>query len=187
MTEFNNTVNEENAVYCRKCGNKIVDNSAFCPKCGTPVNGDIPNDDTNRKSSYDVGSILAFVAIGIALFSSFMPFMTYNVLGITKNYTLWDSNFIIFTLFGFLLLILAFVSVAKKKKSRGRDARIVGLIFPADMIVEYFYNKTRLSETKVLGSKYDLSNLLKPGVGFYLVLAGSILLIVSGFMMREKK
>ena len=187
MSDYNEVSTEQEVSYCRKCGNKIIDNSPFCSKCGAPTKDDVVISSTTSKSTADIGRILAFVAIGIALVSSFMPFMTYSVFGVTKNYTLWDSEFIMFTLFGFLLLILAFVSVARKKKTRGKDAIIVGFLFPADMLIEYFYNKARLSDTKLLGESYDLSNLLQPGIGFYLVLIGSVMLIVSGFMMREKK
>ena len=33
----NKTIETENICFCRKCGEKLLDNSQFCRKCGTEV------------------------------------------------------------------------------------------------------------------------------------------------------
>ena len=37
VAEVNNIPNEDEVVFCRKCGTKLLERSQFCRKCGTEI------------------------------------------------------------------------------------------------------------------------------------------------------
>ena len=85
--------NKESIIFCRKCGNKLLDDSLFCEKCGTNVivadniDSDVENESidvqepTSQKNKNYLKKILLFsilsvVLIGVIAFTGFWIFKT---------------------------------------------------------------------------------------------------------------
>lgn len=55
-------------MFCKNCGQQLLEDSKFCHKCGTPVNENNANDTTQRKQSY-VGEVKKCPSCGMELSS----------------------------------------------------------------------------------------------------------------------
>lgn len=79
-------------MYCRKCGNEIMDEAVICPKCGCltgtqPLPTTQPNSSTNNKKTNSglqtaakIFLILACIGSGISTFSMFISCVSMNAL-----------------------------------------------------------------------------------------------------------
>lgn len=55
-------------MFCKNCGNKILENSSFCSNCGTGINDDISTQKTRQTNML---SIIGLIVAGISIFLNF--------------------------------------------------------------------------------------------------------------------
>jgi len=153
-------------------------NQVYCPTCGKPMSG--------VDKRWSAGKIIALACLLLTIAASFLPFFTYSALGYTVNINLWSENFIVLAIFGMIFVVCGLYEVAKDSPKLSKDIRIIGVVILADIIFQFFYNRNRLQSVDTGFGTFDLSNLLNPGFGFYLIVISCIGMIVSGFMIKAE-
>ena len=49
-------------MYCKNCGNEIIDGSTFCSKCGSAISNNMSTTKSNQKSKIIKGFIIGFIS-----------------------------------------------------------------------------------------------------------------------------
>ncbi len=175
--------------FCTKCGTQMKVTDVFCPKCGnktmeTENEGYIPKT-YHEGFWWSPGRIIALVSIILTIVASFFPFLTISVLGTTVSTSLWSKNFIVLTLIGLIFLVIATVKLIRDSENLSKDMITVGVLFIIEIIFQYIFNIGRLKDVDTGFGSYDLSGMLTPGIGFYILILTSIGMIISGFVIKH--
>ena len=170
---------------CRYCGAEFdMSVNQYCPGCGAKA--EIPKTVIGT-SQTAVADIIAYVCMFLILCGSVLPFFKIDILSSSQSVNLWSKNFILLTVIGMVLLGADLFWVVKKDAGRGGCTVLIGVLFIADICIQYAYNKSRLTNVEILGSEYDISHLLSPGAGFYLIIFACIGLIIAGCLMPKEE
>lgn len=177
--------NQQMMWQCRNCGALIPYNpqvrQVFCPTCGKPMNGDAADD-----KSWTSGQTIAVFSYIIAIVATFLPFFTYNILGTTASINLWYDTFMILTIIGVILITIGLIGACIKAKGMANDSIALGVLVLIDVFIQYGYNKDRLQNVQTQFGTFNLSGLLNPGVGFYLIVIAAVGMIVAGIVMKAE-
>ena len=180
-------------IICPECGKQVSDQAITCPGCGYPIartesyTEDRSVMEKNTERYYMAGHLIAVTSCILAGAATFLPFFTYHILGSEGSVNLWHQSFIGLTIIGFVLLLAELLELSLNKKSVARDTIILGILFIADISLQYVYNSKRLSNFETSFGKMDLSGLLQPGAGFYLIVLASIGMIIAGIVLSMGK
>lgn len=175
---------------CNRCGRRFPSSQgvpSFCPDCGNALTAGRPQQSDKK---WTPGHFIALGGLLLTFIGTFCPFFTISILGFSRNVVLWDSNmrtdaYILSALLAITLLLWIFLT-----KGIGGCMIISGALSVGFAIAEFFFNRNKL--TDVDGGDFwgtmDLSGMLNPGIGFYLIVIGGAAVIVSGFLlMHEQK
>ena len=149
-----------------------------CPVCGNPLAG------STEESMWSVGRILMLVSVFLAFVGTFLPYLSYSVLGVHYNIHLWSENFMTSAAICAGLLFIAFVLTVGSRKSKGTGAAICAGIVLFDLFSNYTGNQERLTNLDTGFGVMDLSGILSPGAGFYMMVIGCIGMIISCIIMH---
>jgi len=168
---------------CKKCGAMIpgqVGSPIYnCPMCGQALQSK-----EKSNTAWTVGRIISIASILLTFVASFLPFFTCKVLGVNFNISLWSDKFIMDAIIYSVLLAIGFLFVCGHKKTKGRVAAICSIFILAGIYLDYSMNQERLANYHTSSGYRDLSGLLNPGVGLYLMVLGCIGIIVASFVMH---
>ena len=186
---------------CNSCGGEFAGGVNFCPMCGATlpagagqqqeiIPGEMftidprytaapPKATTEDTGSYKKSLFLAAGGTVISLIALFLPFLKFSLLSsfpeslsLMEGKLRQDGLILMAILAGGLLLI------AVGKKSKGIRNIVVGMIV---CIVGLFDLTQNMS--KADGSFVEIS----PGIGFFLLMLGGILIIASGVIRMMKR
>ena len=179
-------------INCPECGKQVSDQAASCPGCGYPIaraNEHMEEQPVMKNTEpYSMAGILVVVISCIVVaVSTFLPFFSYRILGSEGSISFWHEGVIGLTILGFVLLAAELIEITLKNKSVARDTIILGILFIVDIILQYVYNSKRLSSYDTRFGQINLSGVLQPGIGFYLIVLASIGMIAAGIILMEKK
>ena len=169
-------------IQCRNCNAMIplAGQSTLynCPVCGSSLA--VPERKPNK---WTVGRIILVASILLAFTGQFLPFLSFSFLGTTYSFPIWSEKFmgtaIIITFLLACCLLLAFVD-----SSKGTFACISSLIILFLLYKDYSYNQERLSDFDSGIGNMDLSGLLHPGTGLFLILIGCVGMIAACIAMH---
>lgn len=166
---------------CRSCNAMIPYSPQTpvynCPVCGRPLSG------RAEKSFWSVGRILMLLSIFLTLAGTFLPFFSYSVLGMEYNIHLWSEKFMSSAIIIAGILFISLVVTIGSNKTKGVGATIGALLILADIFLNYTSNQERLTNLDTGLGVMDLSGLLSPGPGFYLMVIGCVGMIISCIVM----
>ena len=174
---------------CRLCGAELYSEYAeICPSCGMPVEGipvvDREAQEADLKSYQQVSFGVAAIGLLLTLAGAFLPFFKISSGFDTRlsiNYTLADEGLI-----GDIIVICTICAVGGlviffEKRSSGIRQIVVGGMIIAFALLEFLGLQSRFAVlAMVLVSMYDG---MHADLGFYLMLAGGIFLIMAGCVM----
>ena len=161
---------------CPKCGRELFDEAVICPGCGCPV-----ETADEEKDSNSTPKAIAYGAIVLGIVATVLPFFKVSLFGVSKSITMWDGDYKYISAFGLVISFILLYELIKNKKSMRRDTIFVGVIVVIEIVVQYTNVKSNLSTT----SGIDLSSLVSPDIGFYLLVISGIMLFIAGSMMKK--
>lgn len=197
-------------MHCTNCGSELMEGANVCGYCGTPVNqgaatqsqpqgqpaqqqetygqpqNNQPYNTFQQAQPYTFAqggqqkitekyNIYAIVCAAILAFSTLLPLASVSFLGTSVSRSLMDGGD------GWFFLIVAVIAVVFSIKNINIGVIVMGVISIILMIVE-------MSSFGDLDAEY--ADLVSKGAGYYLMILGSIGLLVSGivkFVMDKKK
>lgn len=178
-------------IYCTKCGNQLDDNAKYCTRCTALVNNGqgIPANTYNAYSapyqapSNKLSKTIGLIAACVAGVSAFFPFIEINVIFAKQSLSLMSPKFV---QDGYIVLGIAFFVLLLNAANKTKVFNILGGMALAGIaIIDFYFNQKQLTSTSIGGSNYDMSGMLTPGIGFYLLLASGIALLVAGFLHKK--
>ena len=161
---------------CPKCGKELFDEAVICPGCGCPV-----ETSEHGKDSNSTPKAIAYGAIVLGAVATVLPFFTVSLFGVSKSITMWDGDYKYLSAFGLVISVILLYELIKNKPSMRRDTIFVGVIVVIEIVVRYVSTKSNLKTT----SGIDLSSLVSPDIGFYLLVLSGIMLFIAGSMMKK--
>ena len=169
-------------MFCKNCGSEIKDNADFCPNCGTAVE---KKAGTVGKTGFSVdmlkfekgrSSIIALVASAVMIIMVFLPYVTVEFWGMKESFSLIQGD-------GIFFIIIAIAGVITGLIGKQKPMIVVGGIACALALFEIFHFT---SSIKALAS-YGLQDLIKNGIGFYLMILSAIGLLAAPFAEKFLK
>ncbi len=170
-------------MFCHNCGKEIPEGAQFCTNCGTPVGAPAPASEpvvpvaTAKKSKMNIIGIIAGAVVALA---AFLPFVSVSFFGTTMSKSLMNGGD------GILYLIVAALAILFACLGKNIIVGITGVI----SLVLFFIENSSLNDVAKDDYLGELaSSLVQKGAGYYLILIGSIALIVAGvvgFMQKKK-
>ena len=175
---------------CNRCGRLFPLSQgvpSFCPDCGNRLTMGVPSAKDDKK--WTAGRFIALASILLAAVATFLPFFTVSVLGFSSSITLWEGELRTGGIVLCFALAVGLVLLLVNPNDLWSVLLIVGGFSLAVIVYWFFYNRSKLTETDAgeFWGTLDLSSLLNPGVGFYLIALGCIGLIVAGFVLRHER
>lgn len=178
-------------MFCHNCGKEIPEGAQFCTNCGTPVGGTSPAENSaatpvsattapaaaGKKSKMNMIGIIAGAVVALA---TFLPFVSVSVFGTSISQSLMDGGD------GIIYLIVAAVAIVCAALGFNIVVIITGMI----SLILFFIENSSLKDVTSDSYLGELaSSLIQKGAGYYLILIGSIALIVAGVMgiMQKKR
>lgn len=170
-------------IQCRHCnamiplsGSQVISN---CPICGNSMAVT-----AKKPTKWTGGRIAAIASIFVAFAGQFMPFLSFSVLGTTYSVQIWSEKFVGTAFIITFLLGCSILLVAFDRNSKGKFAFVSALIILYLLYDNYTSNQARLSDFDSGVGNMDLSGLLHPGAGLFLILIGCIGMIASCIAMH---
>ncbi len=175
-------------MYCQSCGKENADGASFCNGCGKPLGGNVNNaaplNTTEKKKLVDSKRNYYGLFAGIAaLLSVFLPFVSANFLGAKVSRSIIDS--------GDAIIYIALAAIAIVFALLGKN--IIIIISGFLLLIMLAIENSALANDPNGGTWDELAKaLIQREIGFYLLLIGSVGLIVSGIVgivvkRKEKK
>ncbi len=186
-------------MYCQNCGMQIDENALFCKHCGCAVSGNgqsgsgqnagtqyqnqtqyqnnVPNQN-NTPYGYDPNgagmpyqgqksagkiNIFALVASGVLAVAMFLPYVSF-----------WGASASLIDGDGIFFLIAAALGVVGALVKKNIPVIIAGLaacVLSCIEIVSFWH--------------HEFGDVYTKGIGYYLMIIGSVFLLVSGFIKRK--
>lgn len=175
-------------IRCNHCGTNVLytpnSMNAFCPTCGNSLV--IQGAETNK---WTAGRYMALAGILATVMSSFLPFFAVGFLGASEYVYLWTSKFWVDAVILIAILGVALFFVLTNKKRTGICMIVCGVIVFVYIIAVLFITRGQLKDVYIddFWGSMDLGVLLHPSFGFYLFALASIVMIVSGILIKDKK
>ena len=173
---------------CNRCGRLFPLAQGvpmFCPDCGNQL---IAGKTAKPDKKWTPGRFLALGGILLAFVATFCPFFTLSFFGFSENVVLWDSNMKTDAIILCAILAASLILVLLRPKDLGGCMILFGALCIAGALLEFFYNRNKLSNVDGgdFWGEMNLSGMLNPGIGFYLIVLGGIAIIISGFLIRHE-
>lgn len=180
-------------MFCQYCGTQVPDGNTNCTNCGAALTAGTTNAQSantnyqayNQAYSQPVNqmnygyaqpmtqakpknavNIFAIIATAVLFLSLLLPYV--NVFG--KGIALIEEGSDRFFFLG--VIAIAVLGIAVKKNV---------IIIIAGVIACFL---TFIESTNF--DKYNFFGLVKTGIGFYVMIAGAVMLLISGFIKRKK-
>ena len=131
------------------------------------------------------GRLVMQIAILLTFAGTFLPYLTYGILGVRYNINLWSENFRTSAYLVAVLLGISFLITTFLEKSKGTVAELSAGTILTYLYLNYTSNQKRLTGIDTGFGEMDLSGLLSPGAGFYLMAIGCAGMLIAGFMMHH--
>ena len=171
--------------FCRNCGSALDDNATFCNKCGAKIDsapgpgpGSVPpygsnfppianNSLSSNEAIFNMGILVAGILV---IISTMLPYVTVSFLGYSESISLLfgDGSGL---RDGMFFIPLAIAVVVCTFLNQRLPALICGVITFLLCIFEIVSTNATLADSGV-------SNLVKNGIGFYLIFIASLALAV---------
>ena len=173
-------------MFCPTCGKELSDGATFCPGCGTALNGKSgANGANSQKTSskfFDLSrmNIIGIVASIAVLLAVFLPFASIDIFGTKESVSLIDGSD------GILFIIIAVAGAVFSVL----NLNIVVIIAGAISTVFFFIENANLSGSDADELTQLAASMIQKEFGYYLLIIGSIGLIVAGlvgFVLKKKK
>jgi len=162
---------------CGKCGKELFDEAVICPNCGCPVEG------TKAVGTGDVSTVgIVIVIIGIvaSVMASFLPFFR---IGAIAKMSAFEGDFRIGSIVAFAILAIVLVMILRRDGGAKGYCIIGGIAVLGEALIHYLYATQRLDSVSLFG--ISMSNLMSLDAGFYVMLAGGILMAIGGALMPK--
>ena len=170
-------------MFCQNCGKEIPEGAQFCPNCGAPVGAPAPASEpvvpvvTKKKSKMN---IIGIIAGAVIILATFLPFVSVSLLGTTASQSLMDGGD------GIIYIAVAALGILFACLGKNIIVGIAGVI----SLILFFIENSSLNDIGKDAYLGELaSSLVQKGAGYYLILIGSIALIVAGvvgFVQKKK-
>ncbi|MCM1468763.1 MAG: zinc ribbon domain-containing protein [Alistipes sp.] len=170
-------------MFCKNCGSEIKDNVDFCPNCGTAVEKTAGAAGKKGFSvdmlKFEVGrsSIVALAACVVMILMVFLPYVSVEFWGMSESQSLIKGGD------GFFFIIVVLIGVVTGLMGKEKPMIVVGAIACLLMLFEVFNFSNSLKDIK----SYGLEDLVKRGIGFYLMILSSIALLAAPFVKKYLK
>ncbi len=161
-------------MFCSKCGSQVQDGAVFCPKCGAPMSADAAgNAGYQPATGYSGGpvatktsmNVVRVIASVVVILATFMPFV--SALGYNKS--LIDGGD------GYIFMGLAAVVIVCDLIRKAAPAMVISILTLGFAIYE-------IVDTQKIASQ--AFGLIQNGIGFYLLILGSIAMVIAGPVMK---
>lgn len=152
-------------IKCSECGKEVSSKATSCPYCGNPI-GDVEttHKQTNNSATFGYASIVGGI---LSLIGCFIPFLTISILGASNSKSLFGLSDMGFVVVGASLLgIVLSIPKPSNKYIVPFIAGIVNIIVAVSVA------------NKIKANAGNLANVVQTDIGFYLVLGGSIAMII---------
>lgn len=168
-------------MFCKKCGSEIEDSAEVCPSCGAPVTAG-----TAAKKGFSVdmlkfeqgrSSIVALVSGAVMFIMVFLPYVTVQVWGMSESQSLIKGGD------GFFFIVIAVAGIITGLMGKEKPMIIVGGIACALALFEIFSFSDAIKDIAAWG----LEDMVKRGIGFYLMILSAIGLLAAPFVQKYLK
>ena len=172
---------------CKSCGAELFSEYAkHCPNCGMPVEG-IPEVDraaqaADLKSSQAVSFVVVAIGLLLTLVGSFVPFFHFTMGQEVTKITFVDEEWIKDIIVICTICLVGGFVIFLEKRSSGIRQIVVGGVIIATAIIELMAFRSKYADAAKMVSTFIESG-MQAGLGFYLMLAGGIFLILAGIVM----
>ena len=186
---------------CNNCGNEIAPGNNFCPMCGAALSAGagqqqeiIPGEmftidpryakaptkaTTEDARAFKSSLALAGIGTAISAIALFLPFLNFSFSSFfSQSLSLMEGNLREDGLILLAILVGGLLLIAAGKKSKGIRNIVVGAIVCFVGFIDLITNITKAD-----GSYVKIS----PGIGFFLLMIGGILIIASGVIRMKKR
>ena len=170
-------------MFCKKCGSEIKDNVDFCPNCGTAVE---KKAGTVGKTGFSVdmlkfekgrSSIIALVSCAVMIIMVFLPYVTVSLWGMSESQSLIKGGD------GIFFIIVAIAGVITGLMGKEKPMIIVGAIACVLALFEIINFSNSMKDI----AAYGMDDLVKKGIGFWLMILSSIGLLAAPFAEKYLK
>lgn len=186
---------------CNSCGSEFAGGVNFCPMCGAtlpagtgqqpqeiipgemftidPRYAAAPKATTEDAVAFKSSLALAGIGTAISAIALFLPFLDFSLSSFfSQSLSLMEGNLREDGLILMAILVGGLLLIAAGKKSKGIRNIVVGAIVCFVGFIDLTQNMS-----KVDGSYVKIS----PGIGFFLLMLGGILIIASGVIRMMKR
>lgn len=166
-------------MFCKQCGSEIKDNMDFCPNCGAAVAKEAG---AAAKKGFSVdmlkfekgrSSIIALVSCAVMFIMVFLPYVKISFWGMTETQALIKGD-------GIFFIIIAIAGVITGLMGKEKPMIIVGAIACVLALFEIFNFSNSMKDV----AAYGLEDIVKRGIGFYLMILSSIGLLAAPFVKK---
>lgn len=168
-------------MFCKECGSEIKDNAEFCPNCGTAVVKETADGTPKKGFSVDMlkfekgrSDIIALISAAVMFIMVFLPYVTISLFGYSESQSLIKGDD------GIFFIIIAIAGVITGLIGKEKPMIIVGGIACAFALFKIFKFSDVLKEV----SSHGLSDVVKKGIGFYLMILSSLGLLAAPFVKK---
>lgn len=168
-------------MFCQNCGIEIPEGAKFCVECGAPVESASPVIEQKpsleqKTKSRPKSNVLGMISGIIVIVSLFLPFVSVNILGTPFSESLMDGASDEPVAIGFIVIIFGCVLLA----ALGRNIPCI----IAGILSAWFFWETNAAYERYTSELDELTNgaIVQNGLGFYMLLIGSMGLILAGVL-----
>lgn len=169
-------------MFCHKCGTENIDNSKFCSKCGANLEGWNLHEKPTDAKSWEVwkrpGDIVEFFSGFLLIISLFMPFISVTFFGSKTSARLIEGD-------GKILIVMAIIAILGLFLQGIVVLDFLGALdalFTTALSFYEIYHVEMIIKEKSYGT-YDLSGLYNRELGYYLLIAGAVGIVI-GLLLR---
>ncbi len=169
-------------MFCTKCGKENSDGAAFCGSCGEKLKKvSVPGPSTGNpvldflnSTKMNAYALIGFVIIAISVF---LPYMKVSFWGMSESVKLIDGSD------GKIILVVAIVGAVLAYLKNNKGTTICAGACLAVLLLEEI---NFASEAKESGMGALVKDTISRQFGFYLLLVGSIFVLVNGILRIKK-
>ena len=181
-------------MFCPHCGNNVADNTKFCPYCGAtmeqqapaaaPQQNSVPNYGAPQQTPYVPNyaaaqkaakpkymNPIALIAAAVTLIAMFLPFMSVSAFGYSQSVSFFDCMGTGDPMIWLILLMVAVVVILQLVKAPQVPSIVLAALSLVFLLIEIGVAANQLGE---------FSSMVSYSLGFWLMLVGLIVIIVSG-------
>lgn len=168
-------------MFCHNCGIEIPEGAKFCTECGTPIGKAsqviepaLPLE--QKVKPKPKSNVLGMVSGIMVILSLFLPFISVNILGTPLSESLMDGADEEPIAIAFIVIIFGCVLLAAL--GRNIPCIVVGILSA------WFFWEANSAYARYTNELDELTNgaIVQNGLGFYMLLLGSMGLILAGIL-----